>query len=442
MRTSRSWLELGAGEALVAVEQALDDLDLEDGVAEGLRRSVVDLAGETAALGLLGLHDAHLGVGGARRAAGSVTRLESSRARNSQAFSRDRDREVDPAERRALLADLPPDNELVGGRTGWACRGRAGAGAPPSARPARGRRRGSARGRRGGSWRPRRRRPGPRRGGPRGDRPGSARTLSTGRRGVSAWPCPLPFAWPLALAGCFGAAAAEPLWGSGRADLERRSSPIDVVSPRVPGAPAAAGYPPRLSSWPSLALGHGTSGWPNGPYPMVPEPTAPPTSATGSGCGRPGCVEVAGVGRESGSWTGTKQSAPAAPPGPRPGRRRCSRLDDDVPSRWVEGSRQVEDRVDRLVRQGQRVVPGLLGEPDREVRDDRPGLGGEVDTRAVRGDAGERGRDRGVALGVRARVLPSSTSSVNVNSRQPAIAKAGPSQATGFVQPRRRRPSR
>src|SRR5206468_11520501 len=53
----------------VAVQQPLDDLDLEDGVGQRLRGPVVDLAGETAPLRLLRLDDAHLGIGRRRRAA-------------------------------------------------------------------------------------------------------------------------------------------------------------------------------------------------------------------------------------------------------------------------------------------------------------------------------------------------------------------------------------
>ena len=55
--------QLGPGEADVLVEDALDVLDLEDGVDERLGRPVVDLLGEPRALGLLGLDDAHLDVG-------------------------------------------------------------------------------------------------------------------------------------------------------------------------------------------------------------------------------------------------------------------------------------------------------------------------------------------------------------------------------------------
>ena len=105
--------ELLAGEPLVAVEQALDDLDLEDGVAERLGRPVVDLASEPGALGLLGLDDAHLGIGGARRAGWIGDERGVLAGEEQPGVLEGADGEVDATEGRALLADLAPDDELV-----------------------------------------------------------------------------------------------------------------------------------------------------------------------------------------------------------------------------------------------------------------------------------------------------------------------------------------
>ena len=93
--------ELGAGHRRVALEHAVDELDLEDRVRQRLGRPVVDLLGEPGALGLLGLDDPHpeLGRDGrrssrrrarCRRAPGTATcsRCCGSRARGAKAPSR------------------------------------------------------------------------------------------------------------------------------------------------------------------------------------------------------------------------------------------------------------------------------------------------------------------------------------------------------------------
>ncbi len=56
--------QLGAGHGRVGVEDAVDELHLEDRVRQRLGRAVVDLLGEADALALLGLDDPHLELGG------------------------------------------------------------------------------------------------------------------------------------------------------------------------------------------------------------------------------------------------------------------------------------------------------------------------------------------------------------------------------------------
>jgi hypothetical protein len=56
--------QLAGGHPHVLVEDPLDVLDLKDGVGQSLSRTVVDLLSQARALGLLGLDDAHLQIGG------------------------------------------------------------------------------------------------------------------------------------------------------------------------------------------------------------------------------------------------------------------------------------------------------------------------------------------------------------------------------------------
>ena len=99
--------ELGPRHPRIAVEDALDVLDLEDRVRQGLGRPVVDLLGETRSLGLLGLDDPHLDVvRTVRRRRRSGTRLESPRSRNSQAALEAAMGELEPGELRLVAADV------------------------------------------------------------------------------------------------------------------------------------------------------------------------------------------------------------------------------------------------------------------------------------------------------------------------------------------------
>ena len=175
--------------------------------------------------------------------------------------------------------------------------------------------------------------------------------------------------------------------------------------------------------------------------PMVPDPPGPPSTASirlgaadpeGEDAirGRPGSRA------SSGSSIGTKHSLQGPPSMIAAGQTPSfAGLDDQEACRRVEAARQVEDAFGRLVGQRQRVVAGRLGEPDREVGDDRAGLGGEIARRMPAARTRRRARRSARSRGARRGRRPGRITALN--SRQPAIAKAGPSQATGFVQPRR-----
>ena len=80
--------QLVAGHGGVGLEDAVDELHLEDRVRQRLGRAVVDLLGEAHALGLLGLDDAHLELGRRRGRSTSVTSVLSPRSMNSHVVSR------------------------------------------------------------------------------------------------------------------------------------------------------------------------------------------------------------------------------------------------------------------------------------------------------------------------------------------------------------------
>ena len=180
MRTSLELLELGAGEALVAVQQALRR------PRPGRSRCDSACAGPSWTSRASRLRScswastmriwASAADGGPL---GSVTREVSSRARKSHAFSRLFAARSMRSRASALLTHFAAGQALprspcpsrsrrpcasgparVSARRAW----------PPAARPSRCTRRGTARERRGGSWRRRRPPPGPRPAAPRGDR--------------------------------------------------------------------------------------------------------------------------------------------------------------------------------------------------------------------------------------------------------------------------------